>query len=160
MTIYRDPNVQFGGMQVGGFRISHMTHMESDTTLAMTITKAKRAPYTVKRLVMQEKAAPAPAGMTPAGAVALAETAAGKGSAHFRAWYNTDEGKDCRATGALTPEAMARLKGICDAADAKPAAELDPFGLPPIPAAVATDAEAQLRAEIAERDAAHTMAAE
>lgn len=50
MTLYRDPKVQFGGMQVGGIRISHMTHIERDMTMALTATRAKRAPYTVKVL--------------------------------------------------------------------------------------------------------------
>ncbi len=50
MTIYRDPKVQFGGMSVGGIRISHMSHIERDLTMALTATRAKRAPYTVKAL--------------------------------------------------------------------------------------------------------------
>ena len=50
MTLYRDPKVQFGGMQVGGIRISHMSHIERDMTMALTATRAKRAPYTVKVL--------------------------------------------------------------------------------------------------------------
>lgn len=51
MTIYRDPKVAFGGMEVGGLRISHLSHIERDMTLALTVTKAKRAPFQVKRLV-------------------------------------------------------------------------------------------------------------
>ena len=50
MTLYGDPKVAFGGMQVGGIRISHMSHIEKDMTLALTVTKAKRAPFSVKRL--------------------------------------------------------------------------------------------------------------
>ena len=51
MTIYRDPKVAFGGMEVGGLRISHLSHIERDMTLALTVTKAKRAPFQVKRLI-------------------------------------------------------------------------------------------------------------
>lgn len=50
MTIYRDPKVAFGGMEVGGIRISHMSHIERDLVMALTVTKAKRAPFTVKVL--------------------------------------------------------------------------------------------------------------
>jgi hypothetical protein len=164
VTIYRDPDVAFGGMKVGGVRISHMSHMQNDMTFAVTITKAKRAPYTVRRLAVQEapKAPVTPAvdALTSAAAIELAEAAAAKGAAHFRAWFNTEEGKNCRATKALTSEQMTRLKSVCDAADAKPAEELDPFGLPPLPTQTDAEIEAKLRAEIAARDAEHTMAAE
>jgi len=51
MTLYNDPGVMFGGMQVGGIRISHMSDLERDLTLLLTTTKSKRSPFTVKRLV-------------------------------------------------------------------------------------------------------------
>lgn len=50
MTLYRDPKVAFGGMEVGGIRISHMSHIEKTLNLALTVTKAKRAPYRVEPL--------------------------------------------------------------------------------------------------------------
>lgn len=50
LTIYRDPKVAFGGMEVGGIRISHMSHIERDLSMALTVTKAKRAPFVVKVL--------------------------------------------------------------------------------------------------------------
>jgi hypothetical protein len=50
MTLYRDPKVAFGGMEVGGIRISHMSHIERDMVMALTVTKARRAPYVVKPL--------------------------------------------------------------------------------------------------------------
>lgn len=50
MTIYRDPRVAFGGMEVGGIRISHMSHIDKTLSLALTVTKAKRAPYRVEPL--------------------------------------------------------------------------------------------------------------
>jgi hypothetical protein len=57
MTLYRDPKVQFGGMQVGGIRISHMSHIDERKTMALTASKAKRAPFTVDPLAV---AAPKP----------------------------------------------------------------------------------------------------
>lgn len=56
MTLYCDPEVQFGGMKVGGIRISHMSHIDKPVTMALTATKSKRKPFTVQPL----KAAPAP----------------------------------------------------------------------------------------------------
>lgn len=50
MALYRDENVQFGGIKVGGIRISHMSHIDHDMTMALTATRAKRTPYTVKPL--------------------------------------------------------------------------------------------------------------
>lgn len=51
MTLYRDPSVKWGGMAVGGIRISHMTDIDDDITLALTVTRANKKPYTVRRLV-------------------------------------------------------------------------------------------------------------
>lgn len=50
MTLYRDPSVKFGGMEVGGIRISHMTGIDSPVTMALTATRASRKPYVVKPL--------------------------------------------------------------------------------------------------------------
>lgn len=57
MTLYCDPGVQFGGMKVGGIRISHMSHMDKPQTMALTATRAKRAPFTVHPLTAAEPAA-------------------------------------------------------------------------------------------------------
>jgi hypothetical protein len=50
MTLYCDPEVQFGGIKTGGIRISHMSGIERDMVIALTATRAKRKPYTVKAL--------------------------------------------------------------------------------------------------------------
>lgn len=60
MTLYRDPKVKFGGMEVGGIRISHMSHIERDMVMALTVTKAKREPYTVRVLRVTEATAAQP----------------------------------------------------------------------------------------------------
>lgn len=52
VTLFGDPKVIFGGMAVGGIRISHMSHLTQPLNLALTITKAKRAPYKVQPLAM------------------------------------------------------------------------------------------------------------
>ena len=52
MTLFRDDSVLFGGIAVGGIRISHLSHIEKDLTLALTVSRASRKPYTVKLLTV------------------------------------------------------------------------------------------------------------
>jgi hypothetical protein len=53
MTLYRDPTVKWGGMDVGGVRISHMSDIDRTLVMALTATKGSRKPYTVKPLDVQ-----------------------------------------------------------------------------------------------------------
>lgn len=50
MTLYRDPAVRFGGMDVGGIRVSHLSHIDKPLSVALTVSRGKRQPYTVKPL--------------------------------------------------------------------------------------------------------------
>jgi len=50
MTLYGDPEVRFGGQAVGGIRISHLSHIEKTLTVGLTVTRGKRAPFTVQPL--------------------------------------------------------------------------------------------------------------
>jgi len=50
VTLYRDPTVKWAGMEVGGIRISHMSHLDGAMTMALTATKGSRKPYTVRPL--------------------------------------------------------------------------------------------------------------
>lgn len=59
LTLYRDPAVVFGGLAVGGIRISHMSHIDSEMALALTETKGKKKPHRVWPLVEQPPADPA-----------------------------------------------------------------------------------------------------
>lgn len=60
LTLYRDPKVVFGGLAVGGIRVSHMSHIDKPLEIALMATKGKRAPYRVEPL-----AASAPADTAP-----------------------------------------------------------------------------------------------
>jgi hypothetical protein len=55
MTLYHDANVSFGGMRVGGIRISHMSDIPQRMEVNLTATKGKKALHTVQPL----KTAPA-----------------------------------------------------------------------------------------------------
>ena len=72
MTLYRDPKVKWGGMEVGGIRISHMSDISGDMTMALTVTRANKKAFTVRPIT--ERAAggsggassPPPSGVSPA----------------------------------------------------------------------------------------------
>ncbi len=51
ITLVRDPSVKWGGVEVGGIRVSHMSDLKGDMTMALTATKGSRKPYTVRPLV-------------------------------------------------------------------------------------------------------------
>ena len=53
MTIYRDDSVTFGGLATGGIRVSHMSHIDKETTVVVMKTKGKKAGVRVAPLVMQ-----------------------------------------------------------------------------------------------------------
>lgn len=60
ITLYCDPAVMFGGVRVGGIRISHMSHMENPRREHMlTTTRSKRAPFVVQRITEKQPSQPA-----------------------------------------------------------------------------------------------------
>ena len=97
MTLYRDDTVQFGGVAVGGIRISHMSNISAAVTMALTVTRANRKPFTVRPLPAEQgrgsdKGDSQPVGSKPQTGrdrlYAAAREAAGRGStalADFRA---------------------------------------------------------------------------
>lgn len=65
MTLFRDQSVKWAGMEVGGIRISHMSDIAGNQTMALTVTRGSKKPYTVKPLApTAAPAAPAPAANT------------------------------------------------------------------------------------------------
>jgi hypothetical protein len=117
LTLYRDPKVKWGGMEVGGIRISHMTNIDRELTLMLTMTKQNRAPHKVKVL---ERSAPAVPVINPDHQEA-AKTAAAQGTEAFKAWWagNAD----------MRPSAkpiMDALKATCATADAAKVSDTPP----------------------------------
>jgi len=53
LTLYRDPSVKWGGQDVGGIRISHMSDIPEPLTMALTATKGSRKPFRVLPLVVE-----------------------------------------------------------------------------------------------------------
>jgi len=60
MRLYCDPSVKFGGVAVGGIRISELSDIDKTMNLSLTVTRAKRQPYVVKPLAAQPKPEPKP----------------------------------------------------------------------------------------------------
>lgn len=50
LTLYRDPDTLWGGLKVGGIRVSHASHIDKNMTIALTETRGKKRPITVKVL--------------------------------------------------------------------------------------------------------------
>lgn len=61
LTLFCDPTVRFGGAEVGGIRISHMSDLTGPRKVPLLITKGKSAMYTVQPLKEE-----APRGLSPA----------------------------------------------------------------------------------------------
>jgi hypothetical protein len=55
-TLYRDPTVKWAGSEIGGIRISAMSHIPEPLTMALTVTRGKREPYRVD--VLPDQASP------------------------------------------------------------------------------------------------------
>lgn len=55
LTLFRDDKVKWGGAEVGGVRISHMSHLKEDLVMALTVSKANKKPYRVKPLNTKEQ---------------------------------------------------------------------------------------------------------
>lgn len=66
LTLFRDPEVSYGGIKVGGIRISHLSHLDNPLSIALTVTRQKRAPYKVLPLATRPAAAVAPAAQAKA----------------------------------------------------------------------------------------------
>jgi hypothetical protein len=55
MRLYHDPAVKFGGSEVGGIRISHMSHIDKDIKVSLTATKGKKVLWDIKRMAAQQQ---------------------------------------------------------------------------------------------------------
>lgn len=170
IKLYRDPDVTWAGLKVGGIRIREMTDLDGGRalTIALTEKKGSRKPAVIKPLSV-EKRADQPAEQKAGGepetppawkleALGLARKNARLGTAIFRAWWNSDEGKLARRDGAA--EILGELQKLC--AEADKAIDEDPFGLPPLPGATSDPDDAapsdptpeQIAAAMADAEAA------
>jgi hypothetical protein len=61
MTLYRDPKVRFGKLEVGGIRISHATGIDRDQAIVITVKQGQKGEFHVKRLQAQTQQRQTPA---------------------------------------------------------------------------------------------------
>lgn len=77
MTLYRDDDVQFGGLKVGGIRISHLSDIKEAMTLALTAKKGSKKAFKVQPLrVEAAKPAEDKAALVAADLISRAEACA------------------------------------------------------------------------------------
>ncbi len=118
LTLYRDPTVKFGGLEVGGTRISHMSDIEKPVTMALTATRANRKPFTVKPLPRHsasqqyEKAPPANNVAAPE-TLELARDAAKGGTDVFTTWWKSAS-QDERVAAKTIGDELAALRTNAD----------------------------------------------
>jgi len=83
LTLRGNPAVVFGGKPVGGVEIAAMSHIDKPLTIALTVTRGRRAPYVVQPLPDAPQPQPAPQ-LTLEAAITRARNAKSKGELrHF-----------------------------------------------------------------------------
>lgn len=127
LQLYCDPKVTWGGMAVGGIRISNMTDIAEAHTMALTATKGSRKPFTVKPMARPETK---PAIEQAPGLRDHAEAAAAQGVAAYQMFWKSITAAERKK---LAPNHEA-LKATAIAADAPapPPDQVDAFGLRPV----------------------------
>jgi hypothetical protein len=131
MTLYRDDRVTFGKDAVGGIRISHMSGIDRDVTLALMVTRGQRKPYTVRPLAPEQRREGGGARNTATAVdlpAILAEgaAAAARGSAPLQAWWGRLSAAEKVAA---KPSLDGKFKPIAARADAGAGEEEEPsFG--------------------------------
>lgn len=135
MTLYRDDAVQFGGAAVGGIRISHMSGISSAVTMALTVTRASRKPFTVKPLA-EERAEEKPSAPKRTLPEVAREKARG-GRDAFEAWRDLLKPNQVQALSEIESE-LDRLMDEADTRDDGPPLDDDGFpGFAPVEEEVA-----------------------
>lgn len=89
MTLVRDPEVKFGGIKVGGIRITHMSHIDGKREFSLTETRGSRKPYTVLPLQVQAATptpTPTPTPTVDPAVKAAGDEAAAQGVQKYVAW--------------------------------------------------------------------------
>ena len=59
LTLYRDPSVTWAGVQIGGIRISHASHIDGPQTIMISEKRGKRSPIKILPLADEQPKQPA-----------------------------------------------------------------------------------------------------
>lgn len=117
MTLYRDPSIRFGGLAVGGIRISHMSDITGNLTVALTETKGSKKAFTVRPLKVEQQ--PSAPHVDAAAVFAAAKAACEEGQVAWALWWKSANKAEREA---ITPR-VDELKAIL----ARPADDEDPL---------------------------------
>lgn len=112
LTIYRDTEVTWAGMKVGGIRISHMSNIEGELVMPLTVTRGNKKAYSVKALKTIER-------LTDEQILGLkrgGEVTAKKGSADLKEWWTRQGGAKQNQLGAAWLKEMQTIAAQADAA--------------------------------------------
>ena len=60
VTLWCDPAVKFGGQEVGGVRITHLSGLDKPRRVPLLVSRGKSAMYRVDPLTEKTEPAPAP----------------------------------------------------------------------------------------------------
>ena len=119
MTLFRDPTIRFGKDEVGGIRISHMSHLEkAPLKIALTVTRGKRAPFVVQALADEPAPAPQASSGNPMTALTTALEQAGIAQADWLTTCASIVGRDLASSSDLTEDDAARVIAHLEGAQA------------------------------------------
>jgi hypothetical protein len=106
MTLYRDADVKWAGMAVGGIRISHMSHIDGERVMMLTATKGSRKPHRV--LPLEFESDPEALGMAMEAITAMCDK---ESCAAARKICEGLRGNDVMVASAAYKSKIAELKG-------------------------------------------------
>lgn len=132
LTLFCDPTVKFGGIEVGGIRISHMSDLPGPRKVPLLVTKGKSAMYTVQPLTE------APRGLSQAQSqriAALLRQNELMDKAVVLALYADVIGREVAATKALTVGEADKVIAALERMGTEPSVEQPAFDEPPLDAA-------------------------
>ncbi len=123
MTLYRDDKVTWGGLQVGGIRISHMSNISEPVTMALTAAKASKKPFTVQPLKTAQNSAaissgPSVADFDPSAFMEQVElrVAEADGITELKEWWESEATTaDRKRLAAVDRDGSARVRGLVQA---------------------------------------------
>ena len=112
LTLFRDPKIKFGGIEVGGIVISHMTGIDKPLKVSLTVTKGKKSLATIQPLQDQPAPKPQPSTITQDAWDELNSLATEKGVENVPAWISEQLGRPLQGWQEITTAEADRLRAL------------------------------------------------